>query len=231
MQPTIAAISTPLSEAGIGIVRVSGDDAVNIVNEIFRSKSGRKIFSTFASHTIHYGFIVKPEAGGDEVIDEVMVSLMRAPRSYTAEDTVEINCHGGILVVGEVLETVLQNGARLAQPGEFTKRAFLNGRIDLSKAEAVMDIIQSKNRLALKSSMGQLKGSVSDLVKRLREGILYEIAFIESALDDPEHISLVGYMERLSGKTEEIIVELKKLLDSSENGKILKEGIHTVIVG
>ncbi len=231
MQPTIAAISTPMSEAGIGIVRVSGDDAVNIVNEIFRSKSGRKIFSTFASHTIHYGFIVKPEAGGDEVIDEVMVSLMRAPRSYTAEDTVEINCHGGILVVGEVLETVLQNGARLAQPGEFTKRAFLNGRIDLSKAEAVMDIIQSKNRLALKSSMGQLKGSVSDLVKRLREGILYEIAFIESALDDPEHISLDGYMERLSGKTEEIIVELKKLLDSSENGKILKEGIHTVIVG
>ena len=231
MQPTIAAISTPMSEAGIGIVRVSGDDAVNIVNEIFRSKSGRKILSTFASHTIHYGFIVKPEAGGDEVIDEVMVSLMRAPRSYTAEDTVEINCHGGILVVGEVLETVLQNGARLAQPGEFTKRAFLNGRIDLSKAEAVMDIIQSKNRLALKSSMGQLRGSVSDLVKRLREGILYEIAFIESALDDPEHISLDGYMERLSGKTEEIIVELKKLLDSSENGKILKEGVHTVIVG
>ena len=231
MQPTIAAISTPMSEAGIGIVRVSGDDAVNIVNEIFRSKSGRKNFSSFASHTIHYGFIVNTESGKDEVIDEVMVSLMKAPRSYTAEDTVEINCHGGILVVSQVLETVLQNGARLAQPGEFTKRAFLNGRIDLSKAEAVMDIIQSKNRFALKSSMEQLRGSVSDLVKRLREEILYEIAFIESALDDPEHISLDGYVEKLSGKTEEVIGELKKMLDSSENGKMLKEGIHTVIVG
>ena len=231
MQPTIAAIATPMSESGIGIIRISGDDAVNIVNKIYQTKSGRKSFSTFVSHTIHYGFIVDNENGKDEIIDEVMVSLMKAPRSYTAEDTVEINCHGGILVIRQILETVLKNGARLAQPGEFTKRAFLNGRIDLTKAEAVMDIIQSKNNFALKSSIGQLRGSVLDIVKNLREELIYEIAFIESALDDPEHISLDGYTERLSEKTEKVIKELKRLLDTSDNGKMLKEGIHTVIVG
>ena len=166
-----------------------------------------------------------------KVIDEVMVSLMKAPNSYTAEDTVEINCHGGVLMVNRVLETVLRNGARLAEPGEFTKRAFLNGRIDLSKAEAVMDIIHSKNRFALKNSVSQLRGAVSDEISKLRDEIIYEIAFIESALDDPEHISLDGYQDRLSEKVDGILLRLKKMMDSAENGKVLKEGINTVIVG
>lgn len=234
MKNTIAAAATAMSEAGIGIIRVSGESAIEIVNKIFRTKSGKKKLIDFDSHTIHYGFIVDNEKkGSDEnkVIDEVMVSLMKAPHSYTAEDTVEINCHGGVLVVNKVLETVIKNGARLAEPGEFTKRAFLNGRIDLSKAEAVMDIIHSKNQFALESSVKQLRGSVSAMVKKLREELLYEIAFIESALDDPEHISLDGYPEKLAGTTEMILSELKKLLDSSDNGKMLKEGINTVIVG
>lgn len=231
MESTIAAIATAMSESGIGIVRISGENAVNIADKIYRTKTGKKMFSCFASHTIHYGYIVDDEDGREEIIDEVMVSLMKAPRSYTAEDTVEINCHGGMLVVRRVLETVLKHGARLAQPGEFTKRAFLNGRIDLSKAEAVMDIIQSKNEYALKSSIGQLRGSVSDMVKKLREELIYEIAFIESALDDPEHISLEGYKERLEEKADKIMKELDSLLKASDNGKIRKEGIHTVIVG
>ena len=160
-----------------------------------------------------------------------MVSIMKAPRSYTMEDTVEINCHGGILMMRKILDIVLQAGARIAEPGEFTKRAFLNGRIDLSKAEAVMDIIQAKNEFALQSSVKQLKGSVSDKIKNLREEILYEIAFIESALDDPEHISLDGYHDRLSDKTNNILNELDNLLNSADNGRILKEGINTVILG
>lgn len=231
MGNTIAAVATAMSESGIGIIRVSGDDAVQIVHGIYRTKSGKKMLSRFASHTVHYGFIVDNENGREEVIDEVMVSVMKAPRSYTAEDTVEINCHGGILVLRRVLEAVLKHGARLAQPGEFTKRAFLNGRMDLSKAEAVIDIIHSKNQYALKSSVSQLRGSVSDMVKGLREELLYEIAFIESALDDPEHISLDGYAGRLMEKTENIILRLEKLLDHSAQGRILKEGINTVIVG
>ena len=160
-----------------------------------------------------------------------MVAVMKSPNTYTKEDTVEIDCHGGILVMNRILETVLKNGCRLAEPGEFTKRAFLNGRIDLSKAEAVMDIIHSKNEFALKSSINQLKGAVSDKVKSLREDILYEIAFIESALDDPEHISLDGYHDKLEQKSLLISAELKKLIDSADNGKMLKDGINTVIVG
>lgn len=156
---------------------------------------------------------------------------MRSPHSYTTEDTVEINCHGGILVMNRILETVLHHGARLAQPGEFTKRAFLNGRIDLSKAEAVMDLIHSKNEFAMKASVNQLKGSVSAKVRSLREDILYEIAFIESALDDPEHISLEGYPDKLMAKTRGLSQELKKLIDSADNGKMLKDGIRTVILG
>ena len=227
MQPTIAAISTPMSEAGIGIVRVSGDDAVNIVNEIFRSKSGRKILSTFASHTIHYGFIYD----GDELIDEVMVAVMRSPNTYTKEDTVEIDCHGGILVMNQILNALLKNGCRLAEPGEFTKRAFLNGRIDLSKAEAVMDIIHSRNEFALKASMKQLRGGVSDKVHSLRDRILSEIAYIEAALDDPEHISLEGYADSLGEKVLQIKKELAQLIDNADQGKMLKEGLQTVIVG
>ncbi len=224
---TIAAIATGMTDSGIGIVRISGEDAVMIVDKIYRSKLGKSCFRDFKSHTIHYGYIVNK----GKIIDEVMVSLMISPNSYTAEDTVEINCHGGVLMVKKILETVIENGARLAEPGEFTKRAFLNGRIDLSKAEAVMDIIHSKNKFALENSIRQLRGSVSEIIRELREDVIYEIAFIESALDDPEHISLDGYHDRLQEKTESILGRLKKLMDSAENGKIMKEGIHTVIIG
>lgn len=224
---TIAAIATALSESGIGIIRISGREAVEIADKIYSSKNGKKHLKDVPSHTIHYGYIMDDE----EIIDEVMVLVMRAPKSYTAEDTVEINCHGGVFMMRRILEIVLQKGARLAEPGEFTKRAFLNGRMDLSEAEAVMDIIHAKSELSLKSSVSQLKGSVSKKIKDLRAKLIYEIAFIESALDDPEHISLDGYAEKLNEKLQDFILETEKLLSSSENGKILKEGINTVIVG
>lgn len=224
---TIAAVATALSESGISIIRISGDAAISIADKIFRTKGKKNILKKAESHTIHYGFLYDEE----EFIDEVMVSVMKAPRSYTMEDTVEINCHGGILITKRILELVLKNGARIAEPGEFTKRAFLNGRIDLSKAEAVMDVIHSTNELALKSSLSQLQGSVSDIIRNLREKIIYEIAFIESALDDPEHISTEGYTEKLSGVLEELLSKLKKLLDSADDGMIMKEGIQTVILG
>lgn len=225
---TIAAVATAMSDSGIGIIRVSGDEAVEIVDKIYRNIKNERVLRKYDSHTIHYGHVTD-ESG--TVIDEVMVSVMKAPKSYTRENTVEINCHGGILVMKKILDIVIKAGARIAEPGEFTKRAFLNGRIDLSRAEAVMDIIHAGNEFALKSSMKQLKGALSDQVKSLREGILYEIAFIESALDDPEHISLDGYHERLSAKIDNIMEVLDRLLNSADNGRILKEGIHTVIVG
>lgn len=224
---TIAAIATAMSNSGIGIVRVSGENAVSVVNQIYRSKTATKDLNKVESHTIHYGFIYD----GDEMIDEVMVMIMRGPHSYTAEDTVEIDCHGGVLVVKRILETVIKNGARCAEPGEFTKRAFLNGRIDLSKAEAVIDVIQSKNDFALKNSMNQLRGSVYEKICEIREKILHEVAFIESALDDPEHISLEGYTEEIKEKIGLLQNETEKLCLDSENGKMLKEGINTVIVG
>ena len=225
---TIAAIATALSDSGIGIIRISGDDAIYIVDSIFRSPSGKRILTKVQSHTVHYGYIVDKE---ENVIDEVMVVVMKAPKSYTTEDTVEINCHGGVLVVQKVLQTVLENGARIAEPGEFTKRAFLNGRIDLSRAEAVIDVIHSQNEYALSSSVSQLKGRLSDKIHKLREDILYQIAFIESALDDPEHISLDGYPEQLAGKVSDFEKEIQKLLATTDNGRLIKEGISTVIVG
>ena len=229
---TIAAIATAMSDSGIGIVRVSGMDAVEIVNKIYRSKQGENSTSCkklvdYKSHTIHYGYIYD----GDELLDEVMVAIMKAPNSFTMEDTVEIDCHGGVLVMNRILEAVIKNGARIAEPGEFTKRAFLNGRIDLSKAEAIIDIIHAKNEYALKSSVRQLKGSVSDAIKNLRDKIIFEIAFIESALDDPEHISLDGYPEKLLEKVDDMLAKVNRLLASSDNGKMLKEGINTVILG
>ena len=223
---TIAAIATAMSSSGIGIIRISGEDAVTITEKIFRMKNGKKL-SEMPTHTIHYGHI----CDGEEVIDEVMVLLMRGPKSYTREDTVEIDCHGGVYVMRRVLETVIRYGARPAEPGEFTKRAFLNGRIDLSQAESVIDVIHAKNEFALKSSMKQLSGSVSNAIKEIRGTVLHEIAFIESALDDPEHISLDGYPEQLQGIVDEISGKIEKLLSTSDNGKILKEGISTVIVG
>ena len=225
---TIAAIATALSDSGIGIIRISGDDAIYIVDSIFRSPSGKRILTKVQSHTVHYGYIVDKE---ENVIDEVMVVVMKAPKSYTTEDTVEINCHGGVLVVQKVLQTVLENGARISEPGEFTKRAFLNGRIDLSRAEAVIDVIHSQNEYALSSSVSQLKGRLSDKIHKLREDILYQIAFIESALDDPEHISLDGYPEQLATKVTYFQQEIAKLLATADNGRLIKEGISTVIVG
>ena len=224
---TIAAISTAVSESGIGIIRISGEEAFEVADRVWQSPGKKKRLSMQPANTIHYGYIYD----GEEMVDEVLVMLMRGPKSFTAEDTVEINCHGGVYAMKRVLETVLKNGARPAEPGEFTKRAFLNGRIDLSRAEAVMDVIQAKNEYALKNSLSQLKGSVQKKLKSLRQSILYEIARIESALDDPEHMSLENYPEELGAKKKEWLAEIEKLIDSSENGKILKEGIQTVILG
>lgn len=224
---TIAAISTALNEAGIGIIRLSGDDAFCIVDKIFYTKNHEKKLMSFKSHTIHYGFVFD----GDELVDEVMVSVMKAPNTYTRENIVEINCHGGVLVCKKILDLVLKNGARIAEPGEFTKRAFLNGRIDLSKAEAVMDVISSQSSASLKNSLRILEGRLYNKIKALREKILYEIAFIESALDDPEHISLDGYPDELLQKTSEFSDDINILLNSSTKGRILKEGINTVILG
>ena len=224
---TIAAIATGMSNSGIGIVRVSGENSADIVDKIFRPGNKRTKLTHAESHSIHYGHIFD----GEEMLDEVMVSVMKRPRSFTAENTVEINCHGGILIMNRILELVIRSGARLAEPGEFTKRAYLNGRIDLAQAEAVIDVISSKNDMALSGSVRQLKGSVSKKIKQFREEILYEIAYIESALDDPEHISLEDYPSRLSVKIEELIKSTGGLISSFDNGKILKEGINTVIVG
>lgn len=227
METTIAAISTAMSESGIGIIRVSGPEAVEIVSRIYRSKGGKKDINKVPTHTIHYGYIYD----GEELIDEVLVMVMRAPRTFTGEDTVEIDCHGGVYAMKRVLETVLKNGGKTASPGEFTKRAFLNGKMDLSQAEAVMDVIQAKNEYALKSSVEQLKGSVQKAIKDIRKDLIYHIAYIESALDDPEHISLEGYAQELLEIVEKAQEEIAHLLKSASNGKIIKEGIRTVILG
>lgn len=223
---TIAAIATAMTNSGIGIIRVSGSDSIDIVDKIFVSVKGKKL-TTVNSHTIHYGSIVY----NGEIIDEVLVSVMKAPHSYTKENVVEINCHGGVVVINKILEIVCENGARIAEPGEFTKRAFLNGRIDLSQAEAVIDIINSKNEYALSNSVRQLRGSISEKIKTIREKILDEISFIETALDDPEHISLEGYTKKLEEVVDESMKKLKKLIDTSNNGKVVVEGIKTVILG
>lgn len=225
---TIAAIATAMSNSGIGIVRISGEESFQIIDRIFKAKgSGDKKLSLEPSHTIHYGHIFD----GDEMVDEVLVMIMRGPKSFTAEDTIEIDCHGGVLVTKRILETVLKYGARPAEPGEFTKRAFLNGRVDLSQAEAVIDVINAKNQYALKSSVSQLEGSVSRRIKDMRDKILYHIAFIESALDDPEHISLDGYRDTLMETLLPLKKELQSLISSSDNGRVLSEGIETVILG
>lgn len=290
---TIVAIATALSDSGIGIIRISGDEAISVADSVFVTKGGKRKLKEVDSHTIHYGYIVdydgttkdEIEYGNNDygvenstfhidqgdnkptesvyeknssdldndliveknrnkyktlncknnwknkIIDEVMVAVMKAPRSYTTEDTVEINCHGGVLMMQKILENVIRAGARIAEPGEFTKRAFLNGRIDLSKAEAVIDVIHSQNEFALASSVSQLKGNLSNKIKGIREKVIYEIAFIESALDDPEHISLDGYPETLSEKVDDLIEQIGSLIATSDNGKLIKEGISTVIVG
>ena len=223
---TIAAISTAMAESGIGIVRMSGEEAFAIADKIYKNKKGKRL-SDQKTHTIHYGFI--EEEG--KVIDEVLVMLMRGPHTFTGEDTVEIDCHGGVYVVKKILEACIRNGARPAQPGEFTKRAFLNGKLDLSQAEAVIDVIQSQNDYALKSSLKQLRGSVKEKISDLRNKIIYHTAFIESALDDPEHISIDGYGNVLKKETKEIIEEIETLLKTADDGRIIREGINTVILG
>ena len=227
MEDTIAAISTStMSSGGISIVRISGENAVTIADKIFKSKKNIRL-KNVASHTVHYGTIWN----NDEEVDEVLTIVMKAPNTYTREDIVEIDCHGGILVTRKVLEAVLDAGARPAEPGEFTKRAFLNGRIDLSQAEAVIDVINSQNEYALKSSVRQLDGKLSDRIKEIREILLDNVAFIEAALDDPEHISLDNYVEKLEIDVDKSVDNVYNLLKTSDNGRIMRDGIRTVILG
>jgi len=223
---TVAAISTAMSNSGIGIVRMTGEEAFEIADRVYKGKREKKLCEQ-KSHTIHYGFITDD----NEIIDEVLVMLMRGPHSYTGEDTVEINCHGGVYVVRRILETLIKYGARPAEPGEFTKRAFLNGRLDLSQAEAVGDLIVSQNEYALKSSISQLKGNIKNKISNIRKKIIYHTAFIETALDDPEHISVDGYGNELHEVVDVLIEEIRKLLATCNDGRIIKEGIQTVIVG
>ena len=234
MERTIAAVSTGLTPAGICIVRMSGPEALRIADRIFHKKSVRPentgmkpAVSKMKSHTIHYGFI----SDGKEDLDEVLLSVMRAPHTFTGEDTVEINCHGGIRVAKKVLELLLERGAFSAEPGEFTKRAFLNGKMDLTKAEAVIDVIEAKNDFALRSSVSQLKGAVSEKIRALREILLDEISFIEAAIDDPEHYELEGYGEELLRKLLPVREETEKLLQNADKGSVLSEGVRTVIAG
>jgi len=224
---TIAAVATGMGHSGIGIIRISGKDALSIASAIFRPADKKLHLSDVKSHTIHYGFLFD----GNALVDEVMVSVMKEPRSYTAEDTVEINCHGNSLIMNRVLELVIRQGARLAEPGEFTKRAFLNGRINLSEAEAVMDVISAESERSLTNSLRQLKGSLSEKIIDLRGSILYEIAYIESVLDDPEHYSFDHHSSELSEKIDFLTGSINTLISSFEKGKLLKEGINTVIIG
>ena len=226
-QDTIAAIATGTTNAGISIIRISGKDAFLIADSVFVSKKGNKKLSEQKSHTMHYGNIVEH----DIPIDEVLVSVMKAPNTYTTENIVEINCHGGIIVTKKILEVVLRAGARMAEPGEFTKRAFLNGRIDLSQAEAVIDLIHATNEQAVKNSVRQLNGNLCRKIKEIRDVVLRDTAFIEAALDDPEHISLDGFTDTLFRHTQDNLKEISVLIQHAENGKIIKEGIRTVILG
>ena len=223
---TIAMIATAMSDAGIGIIRVSGKDAIKIVKRVFRPQK-EKDLEKVDSYTAHYGIIYD----GKQMLDECIVLVMRGPHSYTAEDVVEIQCHGGVVLLKKILELIFRMGARPAEPGEFTKRAFLNGRLDLSQAEAVMDLIHSQNEMAIDNAMKQLKGSVKDKVIKLREMILYHVAFIESALDDPEHINIEDNSERFEREIGQCKKELERLLDTSDDGKIMQDGIKTCIVG
>ncbi len=221
------AIATAMNQSGINIIRMSGEKALDIMDAVYRSPNGKKAISKQSSHTMHYGNVVD----GDDVLDEVLVSVMKAPNSYTREDVIEVNCHGGIVVTRRILELLMSQGARLAEPGEFTKRAFLNGRLDLSEAEAVSSLIASKNEFARKNAIKQLKGELSSQVKEIRENVLRNTAYIEAALDDPEHYSLKGFAPELGRRLEGVREALNKLLLDGENGRLLVEGVQTAIVG
>ncbi len=223
---TIAAIATGMTPSGIGIIRVSGEDAFKVASSVFLKKNG-KIPEAYENRKAYFGYV----HDNGTVLDEVILLTFVAPSSFTGENTAEIQCHGGILMMQKILELCLNNGARAAMPGEFTKRAFLNGKMDLSESEAVMDVIASKNDLALKNSVKQLRGSLYEKITDIREKILYETAFIESALDDPEHFDLEGYPDKLSVKLLSILHDLEKLSDSFDDGRILSEGVRTVILG
>jgi len=224
---TIAAISTPVGEGGIGIVRLSGRDSLSIACKIFKSKNGESP-SWFKSHTTHYGHIT---SSPQDIVDEVILTVMRSPKSYTKEDIVEINCHGGIVPLKNVLQLVLSSGARLAQPGEFTMRAFLNGRIDLAQAESVLDIISSKTDTSLRAAMGQLAGRLSETVKSLREDLMNLMTHIDASIDFPEEDIEILSNCRFKEKIEEALNRLKTLIESAQKGRILREGIRTVICG
>jgi len=226
---TIAAISTPMGEGAIAIVRLSGDQAFSIAERLFRSVSGKKI-SEEPSHTIHYGHVIDPKT--NEVAEEVMMSIMRGPKTFTKEDVIEINCHGGLVSVNRVLQLCLKNGARIAEPGEFTKRAFLNGRIDLSQAEAVMDLIRAKTDRAMNVALGQMEGRLSNLIKRLRQELIETLAQIEVNIDYPEYDDVEEMTHKmLKEKASYVKKEIEHLLQTSSQGKILREGLSTVIVG
>lgn len=224
---TICAIATGMGNAGIGIIRISGSEAINIASKVFKPANDKKVVKTMKSYTAAFGGVYD----GDNMIDEGILLLMNGPHTYTCEDVCELQCHGGVHVLKEVLETVIKAGARIAEPGEFTKRAFLNGRIDMSQAESVMDIINAKNDFAVKSSLVQLKGELKDRITEMRDTILYNTAFIESALDDPEHYSLEGYPQKLRVIVDNMVDNVDKLLATYDNGRVLKEGIKTVIAG
>ncbi|UFJ40444.1 tRNA uridine-5-carboxymethylaminomethyl(34) synthesis GTPase MnmE [Brevibacillus humidisoli] len=223
---TIAAVATPMGEGGIAIIRVSGPDSIAIVDKVYQ---GKELLSTVDTHTIHYGRLVDPKSG--ELVEEVLVSVMRAPRTFTREDVVEVNCHGGFVSVQRVLDLLLEAGARLAEPGEFTKRAFLNGRIDLAQAEAVIDLIRSKTDRAMKVALSQVEGKLSTLIQSLRQNLLSAMAHIEVTLDYPEHDVEEFTQNLLLTKCEEVKTDIDRLLGTAQQGKILREGLSTAIVG
>ena len=224
---TITSISTPMGEGAIGIVRLSGPEAVEIGDKLYK---GKKKLKDVPSHTINYGHIIDPET--DEVVEEVMISVLRAPKTFTREDIIEINCHGGILTINRILELTMTHGARMAEPGEYTKRAFLNGRIDLSQAEAVMDFIRSKTDRASKVAMNQIEGRLSDLIKRQRQSILEILAQVEVNIDYPEYDDVEdATTEFLLAQSKKIKNEIDQLLETGTQGKIMREGLSTVIVG
>lgn len=227
IKETIAAIATGMSNSGIGIIRMSGPEAISIADSIFVSARKNFRLSEAATHTVHYGNIVYE----DNIIDEVLVIIMKAPNSYTREDVVEIDCHGGVFVMKKILDVLIKSGARTAEPGEFTKRAFLNGRIDLAQAEAVIDVINSKNQYALSNSVKLLNGKLSEQIAQIRTELINNIAYIEAALDDPEHISLDNYGDKLLITVDNYIDKVDKLVKTVDNGKIFTQGVKTVIIG
>lgn len=227
IKETIAAIATGMSNSGIGIIRMSGPEAISIADGIFVSARKNFRLSEAATHTVHYGNIVYE----DNIIDEVLIIIMKAPNSYTREDVVEIDCHGGVYVMKKILDILIKSGARTAEPGEFTKRAFLNGRIDLTQAEAVIDIINSKNKYALSNSVKLLNGKLSEQITEIRKDLINNIAYIEAALDDPEHISLDNYGDKLLITVDNYIDKVDNLIKTVDNGKIFTQGVKTVIIG